>query len=162
MKGIEINQSEGTSYLEPFFITANRGETVPATVIQDFIRLAFNDSIYPPAKISIAALKDEGETWEAFAVTKRDHKMPAIPPELQEQVGKAVEARQKKVDMRAQKWRELFKWYAAHKEFRDARFVMIGENPLSKTNFGCAFPRLVVGLTDAGSLVGICGHSIQT
>ena len=39
MKGVELNLSEGTSYLEPFFMTANRGEAAPATISEDsFVR----------------------------------------------------------------------------------------------------------------------------
>ena len=68
MKGIEINDSESSSNLAPFFITANRGDIVPASLSADFIRVAFNETIYPQAKITIAPLKDKGPAWEAFAV----------------------------------------------------------------------------------------------
>jgi hypothetical protein len=40
--------------------------------------------------------------------------------------------------------------------------VRIGENPLSETNFACAFPRLVLAITQAGSVVGVCSHTIST
>jgi len=162
MEGVEINESEGSSVLLPFFITANRGEKGPATITEEFLRSGFNETIYPQAKITIAPLKEQGKAWSAFGVSESDNDVSNVPPQFRESARSAAALQRQENEKRAQRWRALFTWYQAHKEFRDARFVMIGENPLSKLNFGCQFPRIVFGMTEAGSLVGICGDAVQT
>lgn len=52
-------------------------------------------------------------------------------------------------------------WAAGQKGLRDLRYVCVGYDGNSDENFAAVFPRLVLGLTKAGSLVGACGSIVQ-
>jgi hypothetical protein len=52
------------------------------------------------------------------------------------------------------RWRTMIRWFQDQPDFAAAAFVMIGEDPLGGDNNGCVFPRLAVGLTKNGSLIG--------
>jgi hypothetical protein len=63
---------------------------------------------------------------------------------------------------RVRRWRALMDWFEAQEELTAGAFVLVGHDMLGESNLSCVFPRLVVGLTRAGSLVGVCGHAVQT
>jgi hypothetical protein len=56
----------------------------------------------------------------------------------------------------------VLEWFRAQDALHGGAFMLVGENPLSRTNFGCVFPRLILAITKAGSLVGVCGHAVHT
>lgn len=144
VRSLEINRSEGSSSLRPFFITANRGESAAADLTPAFVRAAFGGTIYPQAKVTIAPLEERGWAYDVFVVSQdAAGKFPTT--------GTGVE-----------RWRALMTWMRSHDQFRATAFVLIGNHPLSETNFASVFPRLALALTRNGSLVGVCGHSVQT
>jgi hypothetical protein len=70
-------------------------------------------------------------------------------------------------------WRAMIKWFHARPQFRKSAFVRIGNyRALSKVPRErypegtelppSALPRLALGLTGRGSLVGLFGFSVQT
>src|SRR5262249_20082829 len=142
--GLEINRSEGSSQLRPFFVTANRDDTTPDAIDPALIRAAFGGTIYPQAEITVAPLEERGWAYDVFVVTQDDK--GGLPT----------------TGTRDERWRALMNWMKDKAQFRDAAFVMVGNNPLSDTNYAACFPRLAVALTHTGSLVGVCGHSVQT
>ena len=63
----------------------------------------------------------------------------------------------------------MIAWFNNHSEFIDTAFIRIGNrNELFKLRLernilpSCVLPRLVLGLTRNGSLVGLFGYSVQT
>lgn len=172
MTGIEINESESTGKFAPFFVTANRDDKLPTELSEQFVRSAFNGTIYPLAKITLAPLNEDGRAWRAFAVTDwrvefdtsnmfvlHEHK---VDPKREAVINAAKEEARLRNEQTTVRWRELFRWFEAQPSFRDKKFVLIGENQLSDVNYGCVFPRLVVALTASGSLVGIASHAVHT
>lgn len=71
-------------------------------------------------------------------------------------------------------WRRLIEWFRERPELKDAVFVKIGnygalnsldvesDSPPGTELAASVLPRLVLGLTGGGSLVGIFGYSVQT
>ena len=66
----------------------------------------------------------------------------------------------------------MIQWFRARPEFVDTAFVRIGDGgiadvpeeqwPDGTEMTGCVFPRLALGLTRGGSLVGLFGYCVQT
>ena len=61
-----------------------------------------------------------------------------------------------------QPWRNMIRWFHECEHLHAQSFLMIGEDPLDEVNLGCVFPRLAVGVTERGSLIGICGSVTHT
>jgi len=132
--------SESSDSLSPYYRVALLGESSLEHVTPDLIRDAFGGTIYPPTKISIEPLKESGDWWRQV-VTYGDDDESYLKP-----------------------WCETINWFHTNSFLRSPSFVMIGDDPLDPqmTNGGCVFPRLAVGLTVAGSLVGIGGWVVYT
>jgi hypothetical protein len=137
LSGVNINLSESSSVLSPFYIAANRGDGGYDRASESSIRDAFNGAVYPSAKITISPLQENAALWESFVYADD-------PPTLA-------------------KWRQLIDWFFSKDELKSPSFVEIGDgDTMSEVNFGCVFPRLVVAVTASGSLVGLCGHAVHT
>lgn len=132
--------SESGDPFRPYFVAACVGVKPPRTISEDVIRNAFGGTIYPPTRIIIEPLDETGEWW------------------------KQVAADGEGIDDYLENWRKMIGWFHTRREFIDRAFVMIGEDPLDEEfkNGGCVFPRLAVGLTPEGSLIGICGWVVHT
>jgi hypothetical protein len=146
MKGIEVGMgSEGSAYFSPFFIAANVGDRVPARLTGRLIHKAFGGTIYPPAKVWVEPLRERGEWWKWVL-----HACSSDEEAEEEEC--------------LQPWRKMMKWFNENELLHGTCFVMIGDDPLDKKfeNAGCVFPRLALGITAAGSLVGICSHVVHT
>ncbi|QDT43600.1 hypothetical protein Pan241w_37020 [Gimesia alba] len=144
LKGVSVNLSEGASNFDPLFFTANRSALKHKVVSAELIRSAFNGAIYPSAKISVAKLEENCPLWESFVWSDGE----ILEPEFEENISK---------------WRILINWFKTQTQLHSPVFVEVGDgNKLSEMNFGCVFPRLVVALTNTGSLVGVCAHAVQT
>lgn len=144
LKGVTVNLSEGTSNFDPLFITANRSSLKQKVVSVELIRSAFNGAIYPSAKVSIARLEEHCPLWESFVWSEDEIDEPGFAETIS-------------------KWRELINWFKTETKLHSPVFVEVGDGDrLSEANYGCVFPRFVVALTDAGSLVGVCAHAVQT
>ena len=70
-------------------------------------------------------------------------------------------------------WRTMIQWFSVRPEFTSSAFVQIGDYrslhhltpedwPEGTESPGCVLPRLAVGLTHGGSLIGLFGYSVQT
>jgi hypothetical protein len=137
---------------DPFFLTANRGDPLPDAITPDVVRRLFGGVIYPAAEIVVEPLEERGKWWEAVRwhygfEPDGMHRNPAAGKEREAQVNR---------------WRALVKWFREQPELRGAWYVALGDNPLSATNGACVFPRLHVGLTRAGSLVGTWTAVVHT
>ncbi len=138
MRGVFIGMGdEGDHEFSPFYITAAPGITAPKIITEEFIRKAFGGTIYPPAPITIEPLEEKGQWWSYISETD---------PETQES------------------WQKLIAWFKNSSKLHSPSFVAIGEDPLDddSQNGGCVFPRLAVGLTRAGSLVGVFSCVVHT
>jgi hypothetical protein len=140
MAGEYMVDDEGTHPFSPFYVTANEDDNVPEQITEDLIRSAFGGLIYPPVEILIEPL-EEGTTWwktiYTCAVSDWEHE-EADPPYLG-------------------LWREVIDWFGQQPEIHSPAFVRIGREAIRGEDggSGCVFPRLAVGLSRKGSLVGI-------
>ncbi|WP_346289186.1 hypothetical protein [Sphaerothrix gracilis] len=135
MDGIAVGfGSESEDYFRPFLITASQEDQAPQAITADLIRSAFGGTIYPTAEVTVEPLQAEGQWWQ--------------------QVENKAETQRA--------WQNLIAWFQNQADLQSAAFISIGSDPLSQYNGGCVFPRLVLALTAAGSLVGICGYVVYT
>jgi len=58
-------------------------------------------------------------------------------------------------------WAGFIAWAKQQKELRELSYVVVGWDGSCEPNLAAVFPRLVLGLTKAGSLVGACGTIVQ-
>jgi hypothetical protein len=160
MEGIEIglgDESGGAFF--PFFVTANVGAPAPPVANEEVIRAAFGGTIYPRAVVQAEPL-DEGRGFSgAYLKVFRDHA-------ARDEDGSLYACPSEDPEKELEHWRALIRWFLDSRELHGASFVMIGETPLNREdrgdNKGCIHPRLVVGLTEGGSLVGIAGCVMHT
>jgi hypothetical protein len=127
---------------QPFSVVANVGTKVPARLTEPLIRQAFGGTIYPPARIRIEPLAEQGEWWQQVLDNYEGYSGAELAAFLAP-------------------WRAMIAWFHAQPELRSPSFVMIGEDPLDDDNGGCVFPRLALALTGAGSIVGICNYVVH-
>jgi hypothetical protein len=164
-RGLEVNWSEGGSVLAPFFVTANRQTPAPDRLTPELIRTALGGTIYPAAQIDLEPLKEGSRGWLAIADSDDGElRLPRgaeshFTREQPEALRKNARAQWEE---RVRRWRAVLEWFRTRDELHGSMFVLIGENPLSQTNAGCVFPRLILGITKAGSFVGVCGHAVHT
>jgi hypothetical protein len=132
LEGVEVYFSEASSDYLPFYLTTNLDENLADDLSERALRRAFGGVIYPKAAIRVFPL--EGDGWQG-RVGAEEHPGP---------------------------WERLRRFFRSVPDLVGAAYVEIGDHPLSDTNFGCAFPRLVLAVTEAGSLAGVCGHAVHT
>jgi hypothetical protein len=131
--------SEGTAYWSPFFVTARIGRGVPKRLTEAAIRAVFGGCISPDATIWIESLAERGRWWSHVLHDCSDNE-----PEDRERY--------------LVPWRGMIRWFRSRPAFTASRFVMIGGG-----DDGVAvYPRLAVGVTEAGSLAGIITHVVHT
>jgi hypothetical protein len=137
--------SESDAWWEAFFVTANAGIEPPRRLTEDVIRATFGGTIYPLAAIRIEPIEEQSEWWSRVV---RDCGPENSPGGVR---GMAP-------------WRRLVGWFRGQLAFRDAAFVMVGDFPMDEnhSNGGNLFLRLAVGLTEVGSLAGVCTHVLHT
>jgi hypothetical protein len=141
MQGIYIGMGDENDHeLAPFYVVANRDTNVPTTIAEAEIRSAFGGTIYPQARIEICSLQPgSGQWWEYLSNT--------------EYTGSATQAA----------WQKLIDWYQAQADLTNPVFVEINLcTEDGHENTGCVWPRLVLGLTKAGSLVGLSSCVVHT
>jgi len=149
LAGVDVGMgSEASSPFLAFFVAANVGEPVPSSITEALVRAKFGGTIFPLLSITVEPLEEAGVWWSEIAGDGEAD--PAV-------VGA---------------WRRLMAWSRAQ-GFVDTRFVRIGdareledlpeeEWPDGTELPGCVFPRLVLGLTPQGSLVGLFGHCVES
>jgi hypothetical protein len=133
----------------PFYMVANAGQSAPAQITEDFVRKAFGGTIYPEADVLVEPI-EAGKIWWIQACvgdTEDDRDFCGHYIEL---------------------WSKLDDWFHCQAEILNPVFVSIKlDEDIEQAkgdayNGGCVFPRLVVGLTPAGSLVGLFSCVVHT
>ncbi len=141
MQGIYIGMGDENDHaLAPFYIVTNQDTNIPTAITATEVRSAFGGTIYAQAKIEIYPLQPgSGPWWEYLS-----------DPEYTEPAAQAA-------------WQKLIDWYQAQTALTHPVFVEINlDSADGHNNNGCVFPRLVVGLTAAGSLVGLSSCVVYT
>ena len=157
MSGVRVGMgSEADDTFFEFFIVANVDDSIPAKIDEALIRSKFGDTIFPYATITVEPLEEAGVWWSKLLYDASDL-------DLAEQ------------EAHLRPWRRMLQWFHKQPELKDAAFVRIGEYELlSGIDFascddlpgtelaGSVLPRLAIGLTRCGSIVGLFGYSVQT
>jgi hypothetical protein len=126
----------------PFFVTANAGAKVPRKLTDKHVRAAFGGTLWPECQITIEPLKARGKWWKSATAQA------------------TVDGNEKALGA----WRRMVDWFAGQKELHGASFVKI-EEPIRKgwhPALSCIFPRMVLAITEKGSLVGLYGCVVHT
>ena len=146
--------SEAGDKYSPFFICNNVDGDRPTSITEEVIRQRFKGTIFPPATITAEPLEDSGVWWNEvtdwIADSDEDEKNAYLGA-----------------------WRLLIDWFKTQPDLSHATFVRIGDRealwdaesgdmPEGTEITGCVLPRMAVALTDAGSIVGIFGYTVQT
>jgi hypothetical protein len=141
MSGIYIGMGDENDHeLAPFYVVANQDQAAPTSITEKEIRSAFGGTIYPQARIEIFSLPTgSGQWWEYLS-----------DPEYTASEIMAA-------------WQKLIDWYQAQTDLSHPVFVEINlDTADGHQNNGCVLPRLVLGLTKAGSLVGLSSCVVHT
>ncbi|MDY7020213.1 MAG: hypothetical protein SWJ54_02480 [Cyanobacteriota bacterium] len=154
MDGVAVRMgSESEDFFHPFFIVANLDEHVREAITPELIREKFGGTIFIHAKILVQSLSEPEEFWSEFLADYNDDDLEEMKAEIE-------------------KWELLIQKLNENPEIQTTAFVKIGDYSLmdlSEDEFpdgtempGCVYPRLVLGLTQKGSLVGLLGQIVQT
>jgi hypothetical protein len=153
MEGSNVDMgSESADSFREFFIVANVDDPRPETIDENLIRSKFRGTLFPLVSITVEPLEELGTWWSE--VTDSGYE-----GEEQEDY--------------LQPWRSMIQWFHSTPELMSPVFVRIGDAPalwnVPKDQYpegteitGAVLPRLAVGLSRNGSLVGIFGYSVQT
>jgi hypothetical protein len=153
MDGVEIGMGSNSSdQFHGFYIAANIEELVSSNINEKLIRSKFGGTIFPSATITVESLTQSGEWWAEVEYDGSESDPEYFKP-----------------------WNTMIEWFNNHRDFIDSSFVRIGDRNallalvLNKDKFpegteaiGCVLPRLALGLTSNGSLVGLFGYTVQT
>lgn len=151
MAGVSVGMgSESGDEFRGFFIAGSVGEPVPPGIDEALIRSRFGGTIFPPATISVEPLAEGSDWWAEVEQDGSESEAEYFVP-----------------------WRSMIRWFRERPEFASTAFVRIGDRgalwelpreewPAGTEITGCVLPRLAVGLTRGGSLVGLFGHSVKT
>ncbi|VTR97820.1 hypothetical protein [Tuwongella immobilis] len=151
MAGVPVGMgSESGDAFQGFFIAGSVGEPVPASIDEALIRSRFGGTIFPPATITIEPLAEGTNWWSAVEQNESESEDEPFGP-----------------------WRAMLQWFGERPEFVSTAFVQIGDQgaledlpreqwPEGTEITGCVLPRLAIGLTAGGSIVGLFGYTVQT
>ena len=152
MAGVEVGMgSESSDEFRGFFIAGSVIESAPLSIDEELIRSRFGGTIFPPATISVEPLAEGTEWWTVVEDFYSD------PGDVDDLVP----------------WRSMIHWFQDRPEFTTTAFVRIGDEPelwnLPEDQWPpgtemtpAALPRLAVGLTPEGSLIGLLGYVVYT
>jgi hypothetical protein len=144
MAGVAVGMGSAASdCFAPFFVTASDGMPVPQDITEELIRHVFGGSIKPAAGISVELADETSSWWPAVLDFYEPDEEADIS--FDEEIGQ---------------WRAMMEWFRNHTVLRQPRFVSIGSRRDADRR-GCVYPRLVVGLTPRGSVVGLCGYVVH-
>lgn len=143
--------SAETNRVWPFFVCSNVEKRAPKQITEELIWQSFGGTIFPLATITVEALNEEGIWWEE---AERD--IEGDPD----------------FDLLMEPYRELCRWFHSQKAFVSTAFVRIGDSrlmmdlrrneyPDGTRMVPSHLPRLALGLTKQGSLVGVMGHTVH-
>jgi hypothetical protein len=130
---------EGDHGFAPFYITVNETDNVAEQITEDLIRSFFGRLIYPSAEILIEPLEEGTNWWDMIDDCAG---------------GMGEESASEYLAL----WRGVIDWFAQQQEIHSPVFVSIGREAIRGEDgggSGCVLPRLAVGLSRKGSLVGM-------
>jgi hypothetical protein len=151
MESVDVGMgSESSDPFQEFYIAATVDEPIPQTIDEVLVRSRFGGAIFPPATITIEPMDESGIWWAEVLQDGSESDDAYFVP-----------------------WRKMMKWFRDQPAFTDSAFIRVGDShallDLDKENYpegteitGSALPRLALGLTRNGSLVGLFGFSVQT
>lgn len=151
MSGVDVGMGSAASTpFRDFFIAASVDPSVPTAITEPLIRAKFGGTIFPPLSVTVEPLTEAGVWWAEVQTDGAESGADYFAP-----------------------WRKMMRWFRDQPDFADSAFVRIGNNrelwdlprerwPAGTELTGCVFPRLALGLTHLGSLVGIFGYSVKT
>jgi hypothetical protein len=141
---------EGEHEFQSFYVVANVGLSVPTQITEDLVRKAFGGTIYPDADVLVEPI-EAGKNWW-----------------IQARSG-YLNDDQDYCDHHIELWSKLHDWFHGQAELQTPVFISIDPNDrkerakgLDSYNGGCVLPRLIVGMTAAGSLVGLFSCVVHT
>jgi hypothetical protein len=145
---IEMGDESSHEFL-PFYVVANIGQKAPVQITEDFVRQAFGGTIYPDADVLVEPIEG-GKNW--WLLVEKDS-----PDEDRDYLDRQIAM-----------WSRLEDWFHSEARLRSPVFVSIDPNDDKERakgnayNGGCVLPRMVVGITAAGSLVGLFSCVVHT
>lgn len=144
-EGLDVGGS-GDNAFGAFYCTASEGTPAPGRIDADLIRARFNGTIFDWAEVAVEPMAEAGFWWSQ----KEEGNEPDDPY--------------------LERWRTLIRWFQARPEFVESAYIRIGDNlemaplpsdaPEDVQTVGVIMPRLIVGLTRKGSLVGLSGCAV--
>ncbi len=153
MEGVVVGMGSSglDDYFAPFHVVACRGKAnAPRKLDEEAIRRAFGGTIYPGVEILVEPLEERGEWWTLVREYLVDNDDALEDDECLEEGEKELG-----------RWREMVRWFRETKELHGASFVMMRAAVRRRDWTCCDFPYLALGITRAGSLVGIWGHYVD-
>ena len=133
---------EGDHTLDPFYIPVNSGDPVPKKLNEEVFRKAMRGTIYQGALLEFEPIAKTSGWFQI--VSKVDPSYPDEPGKL-----KSIA-----------RWGELYDWFAAQKDLHSQVYIGFKEPP--GEGFAVIYPKLFLGLTAAGSLVGLATCVVWT
>ncbi|HZZ78950.1 MAG TPA: hypothetical protein VFE62_10555 [Gemmataceae bacterium] len=142
--------SESCDPFHEFFIAGRIDEVAAKKIDAALIQTKFGGTIFPLATITVEPLVESGTWWSEVKHDGSESGDEYFLP-----------------------WRAMMKWFRNQPDFLDTAFVRIGDcgelqeidnadYPPGTEITGCVLPRLALGLTRGGSLIGLFGYSVQT
>lgn len=152
MNGVIIGMgSESADTFSGFFIAAPAGSLPPSEIDEPLIRSRFGGTLFPPVTITVDPFSEDAMWWKEDILF---HGEEEIKPET------------------LIPWRSMNRWFNRQSAFADRAFVRIGDDELYRSDqdtwpkgtemTGSVLPRLALGLTHNGSLVGLFGYVVYT
>ncbi len=146
--------SESGDSFRQFFVVANIDAIVPNFINEGLIKSVFGGTLFPLATITVEPLEESGVWWSEVLYDSSDM-------EVEEQ------------EKYLHPWRMLINWFKNQPEFVSTAFVRIGDYealrglqedlwPEGTKLVPCVLPRLAIGMTKNGSVVGLFGFTVQT
>jgi hypothetical protein len=151
MAGVSVGMgSESSDPFRGFFVVANVDGPAPSAITEGLIRAKFGGTLFPPVTITVEPLAESGVWWSEVEYDGSESEPEYFLP-----------------------WRAMIRWFQSRPEFVNSWFVRIGHNrdlsklpremwPKGTEITGCVLPRLALGLTGGGSIVGLFGYSVKT
>jgi len=132
--GESLHGSEGSETFQPFYVVATSAFRA-SRIDAECVRCVFGRSLFPRAEIAIETLAETADWWrEVVAAYESAEPGP---------------------------YARLRRWFLDQPDFEETAYVAIDKD-LSDPEGGCCFPRLVLGRTPDGSLVGVLGYVVWT
>jgi len=138
LKGLEPFGGDLGGAFQPFYLVRGAGQSPPEGVTPEVVRAAFGGTLFPDVPITVYAIAAGARFTELVAEVYWEEDAP-------ERGG----------------WARFAAWAAADRRLSQTSYVEIGYDDSMEANLAAVFPRLVLGLTEGGSLVGACGHIVQ-